>query len=74
MHLPQPGAVAQLFKPITWFPPMWVFACGVVASGRMPGRWGLYIAILWTGLGGLGLVYEPFPNSTCLSLDSAPSI
>ncbi len=99
MTLPQPGAVAQLLKPITWFPPMWAFACGVVASGqglsnqiwmivlglvltgplvcassqavndwfdrhvdainepqrpipsgRMPGRWGLYIAILWTGL------------------------
>ncbi len=99
MQLPQPGAVAQLLKPITWFPPMWAFACGAVASGqglsgqvwlillglvltgplvcassqavndwfdrhvdainephrpipsgRMPGRWGLYIAILWTGL------------------------
>ena len=99
MQLPQPGAVAQLLKPITWFPPMWAFACGVVASGqalggqawlivlglvltgplvcassqavndwfdrhvdainepqrpipsgRMPGRWGLYIAILLTGL------------------------
>ena len=99
MQLPQPSAVAQLLKPITWFPPMWAFACGVVASGqglsgqtglillglvltgplvcassqavndwfdrhvdainepqrpipsgRMPGRWGLYIAILWTAL------------------------
>lgn len=91
-------AVAELFKPITWFPPMWAFACGVVASGaslsqqwllialgillagpmvcatsqaindwfdrhvdainepqrpipsgRIPGRWGLYIAVIWTG-------------------------
>ncbi len=99
MQLPQASAVAQLLKPITWFPPMWAFACGVVASGqglggqtglillglvltgplvcassqavndwfdrhvdainepqrpipsgRMPGRWGLYIAILWTAL------------------------
>ena len=99
MQLPQASAVAQLLKPITWFPPMWACACGVVASGqglsgqtwlillglvltgplvcassqavndwfdrhvdainepqrpipsgRMPGRWGLYIAILWTGL------------------------
>ena len=99
MHLPKPAAVAELLKPITWFPPMWAFACGVVASGeglidkhgvilvglvltgplvcassqavndwfdrhvdainepqrpipsgRMPGRWGLYIAVIWTVL------------------------
>ena len=97
MSLPQLSAVTELFKPITWFPPMWAFACGVVASGvsmdgkwllaligvalagpfvcatsqavndwfdrhvdainepqrpipsgRMPGRWGLYIAVIWT--------------------------
>ena len=97
MALPQLSAVTELFKPITWFPPMWAFACGIVASGvamdgkwllaivgialagpfvcatsqavndwfdrhvdainepqrpipsgRMPGRWGLYIAIVWT--------------------------
>jgi chlorophyll synthase len=96
---PSLATVAELLKPITWFPPMWAFACGVVSSqqpvagrwpsilaglmlagplvcassqaandwfdrqvdainepqrpipsGRMPGRWGLYIAILWTGL------------------------
>jgi chlorophyll synthase len=96
---PALGTVAELLKPITWFPPMWAFACGVVASGqdlaaqwlvlalglvltgplvcassqavndwfdrhvdainepnrpipsgRMPGRWGLGIAIGWTGL------------------------
>ena len=94
---PSLATVAELFKPITWFPPMWAFACGVVASGvsleakwplaavgvalagpfvcatsqavndwydrhvdaineparpipsgRMPGLWGLYIAVLWT--------------------------
>ena len=29
-------------KPITWFPPMWAFACGVVASGvPMAGKWWL---------------------------------
>ena len=99
MSLPQPSAVLQLLKPVTWFPPIWAFACGVVSSGqpladhvwlifsgivlagpmvcassqavndwfdrhvdainephrpipsgRIPGRWGLYIAILWTGL------------------------
>ena len=97
--LPAPSAVPELLKPITWFPPMWAFACGVVASGvavteqwplvllgvllagplvcatsqavndwfdrevdainepqrpipsgRMPGRWGLYIAVAWTVL------------------------
>ena len=97
MNRPQLSAVLELFKPITWFPPMWAFACGAVASGvspqgrwllvitgvalagpfvcatsqavndwfdrhvdainepqrpipsgRMPGRWGLYLAIAWT--------------------------
>jgi chlorophyll/bacteriochlorophyll a synthase len=99
MQRPALSAVAELLKPITWFPPMWAFACGVVASGasmqgrwllafagvllagpfvcatsqavndwfdrevdainepqrpipsgRMPGRWGLYIALAWTVL------------------------
>ncbi len=97
--LPAPSAVAELLKPVTWFPPMWAFACGVVASGqpfapnwpliatgillagplvcatsqavndwfdrhvdainepqrpipsgRMPGSWGLYVAVVWTVL------------------------
>ena len=30
---PSPSAVLELLKPITWFPPMWAFACGVVSSG-----------------------------------------
>ncbi|MBK1686036.1 chlorophyll synthase ChlG [Rubrivivax gelatinosus] len=99
MARPALSAVAELLKPITWFPPMWAFSCGVVASGqpitanwflvflgvllagplvcatsqavndwfdrhvdainepnrpipsgRIPGRWGLYIAIGWTAL------------------------
>ena len=94
---PSLGTVAELLKPITWFPPVWAFACGAVSSGqsltdnwmliflglvltgplvcassqavndwfdrhvdainepqrpipsgRMPGRWGLGIAIAWT--------------------------
>jgi chlorophyll synthase len=87
----------ELFKPITWFPPMWAFGCGIISSGvnlathwpvalagvllagplmcatsqavndwydrhvdainepnrpipsgRIPGRWGLWIAIVWS--------------------------
>nr|WP_147164681.1 chlorophyll synthase ChlG [Pararhodospirillum oryzae] len=30
----------ELLKPITWFPPMWAYACGVVSSGLPhPERW-----------------------------------
>ncbi len=29
----QPSAALELLKPITWFPPMWAFGCGVVSSG-----------------------------------------
>ncbi|ABD08685.1 chlorophyll synthase [Rhodopseudomonas palustris HaA2] len=95
---PAPSAVLEVLHPITWFPPMWAFACGVVSSGvpisarwpeviagivlcgpllvassqvvndwfdrdvdainepnrpipsgRIPGRWGLYLSYLWTG-------------------------
>ena len=31
---PAPSAVFELLKPITWFPPMWAFGCGLVSSGR----------------------------------------
>jgi chlorophyll/bacteriochlorophyll a synthase len=96
---PAPSAVLALLKPITWFPPMWAYGCGVVSaglpwsqnllaalvgivlagplvcgtsqavndwfdrhvdainepsrpipSGRVPGQWGLVIALLWTAL------------------------
>jgi chlorophyll/bacteriochlorophyll a synthase len=104
MRGPHPQAVVELLKPITWFAPMWAFACGLISvnprlemhggsahwplaiagvvlagplvcatsqavndwfdrdvdaineprrpipSGRVPGRWGLYIALMWTGL------------------------
>ncbi|KMO40289.1 bacteriochlorophyll/chlorophyll a synthase [Methylobacterium tarhaniae] len=95
--VPAPRALLELLKPITWFAPMWAFACGVVSSGaaiqgrwpvviagillagplvcatsqaandwfdrhvdainephrpipsgRIPGRWGLYVALAWT--------------------------
>ncbi len=94
---PAMPTVLELLKPVTWFPPMWAFFCGVVSSGepaaghwatifagvllagplvcgtsqavndwydrhvdaineprrpipsgRVPGHWGLYIAIGWT--------------------------
>lgn len=97
-----PRDVLELLKPITWFAPMWAFACGLISvprgagghsfgwliisagvllagplvcatsqavndwfdrhvdainepnrpipSGRIPGRWGLYIALIWTTL------------------------
>lgn len=32
-HLPRPRAMLTLIKPITWFPPIWAYLCGVVASG-----------------------------------------
>jgi len=89
----------ELLHPVTWFPPMWAFACGVVSSGepvldrlgvvflgvllagplvcgasqvvndwfdrhvdainepkrpipsgRVPGSWGLYYAVVWSAL------------------------
>jgi chlorophyll synthase len=41
---PSFSTVTELLKPITWFPPMWAFSCGVVASGVSPdGRWPLII-------------------------------
>ena len=33
IQAPAPRDVLELLKPITWFPPMWAFMCGVVSSG-----------------------------------------
>jgi len=30
---PEPAALLTLIKPVTWFPPMWAYLCGVVSSG-----------------------------------------
>jgi chlorophyll synthase len=35
-HRVEWSALVELLKPITWFPPMWAFACGVVSSGVSP--------------------------------------
>jgi len=96
---PAPSAVFEVLHPITWFPPMWAFGCGVVSSGapvleqwlvviagillagplmcgtsqvvndwydrhvdainepyrpipsgRIPGRWGFYLSLIWTSI------------------------
>ncbi|MFM9039791.1 MAG: chlorophyll synthase ChlG [Betaproteobacteria bacterium] len=45
MHPIQWRAAFELLKPITWFAPMWAFACGAVSSGASPdGRWFIIIA------------------------------
>jgi len=42
---PAGSAVLELLKPVTWFPPMWAFGCGVVSSGEpIAGRWPLVLA------------------------------
>ena len=48
---PAPSAVLELLKPITWFPPMWAFACGVVSSG-VPVLEHWYMALLGVILAG----------------------
>jgi len=41
---PEPGAVLTMIRPITWFPPMWAYLCGVVASGVNPlSAWALVL-------------------------------
>lgn len=108
--LPQPKAMLELIKPITWFPPMWAYLCGIasvpvspwgtwplvllgvvlagpvvcgmsqaandwcdrhvdavnepqrpIPSGRIPGRWGLWIALAMTVLSlGMGWLLGPW--------------
>jgi chlorophyll synthase len=108
--------VLELLKPVTWFPPVWAFGCGVVSSGaplserwplalaglllagpmvcgmsqavndwfdrhvdavnepnrpipsgRVPGRWGLWIALGWTVLSLLlGLSLGPWAAGATL--------
>ncbi len=41
---PEPKAALRLIKPVTWFPPMWAYLCGVVSAGVAPaGQWWLII-------------------------------
>lgn len=128
--LPAPADIIELLKPITWFPPMWAFMCGVVSSGvpladrwailplgvlltgpmvcgtsqavndwfdrhvdainepnrpipsgRIPGRWGLGIAIAWTLLSlllslamGEWIFYATIVGLVCAWMYSAPPL
>ena len=109
-RVPTAGALLELLKPVTWFPPMWAFSCGVVSSGvpmtaelwwkfalgialtgpvtcassqavndwfdrhvdainepqrpipsgRMPGKWGLVVALAWSALAlAIGALFGP---------------
>lgn len=44
-RFPRASDVLELLKPVTWFPPMWAFMCGVVSSGvPLAERWGFLLA------------------------------
>ena len=47
---PQPSTVLELLKPITWFAPMWAFACGAISAG-LPFSW----SQIWPVLAGMVL-------------------
>ncbi|TXC71160.1 chlorophyll synthase ChlG [Sphingomonas ginsenosidivorax] len=49
--LPAARDVLELLKPVTWFPPIWAFMCGVVSSGvPVAERWPFLVAgVLLTG-------------------------
>ena len=43
-RFPEVKAMVELLKPITWFPPMWAYLCGIVSVGVWPGEnWPLVI-------------------------------
>ena len=50
-RFPEPAAALRLIKPITWFPPMWAYLCGVVSSGVSPsGQWTLvFLGVILAG-------------------------
>lgn len=119
---PEPRAILTLLKPITWFPPVWAYLCGIVSvgvspldrpgfvalglilagpvvcgmsqaandwcdrhvdainephrpipSGRIPGRWGFWIAVVMSGLGlALGMALGPWGfGATALAVAAA---
>ncbi|MEM6466731.1 MAG: chlorophyll synthase ChlG [Pseudomonadota bacterium] len=50
-RFPEPSAALTLIKPITWFPPMWAYMCGVVSSGVSPlsQPWLVILGVLLAG-------------------------
>ena len=50
-RVPHPRDILALLKPVTWFPPIWAFVCGVISSGvSVTERWPFLIAgVLLTG-------------------------
>lgn len=48
---PAPRDILELLKPVTWFPPMWAYMCGVVSSGApILDRWHLLaLGVILTG-------------------------
>lgn len=50
-RLPALKDVVELTKPVTWFPPMWAFMCGVVSSGSsLTQNWAFLVCgVLLTG-------------------------
>jgi chlorophyll/bacteriochlorophyll a synthase len=45
LRAPRLRDVIELLKPVTWFPPMWAFMCGVVSSGvSISDRWPFMVA------------------------------
>ena len=50
-RLPQARAMLTLIKPITWFPPVWAYLCGVVSSGVpvMSAPWLVLIGMVLAG-------------------------
>ena len=48
---PAPRAIVTLFKPITWFPPVWAYLCGAVSSGvpLSSAPWLLLIGLVLAG-------------------------
>jgi chlorophyll synthase len=48
---PAPRAVLTLFKPVTWFPPIWAYLCGAVSSGvpLMSAPWLVLLGLILAG-------------------------